>query len=215
MPMSFYGVEWDPKVGSYRFDVGYDRDAVCGLDQRDVYVCERTPIQRVPLKSLSGRWLLDAYQGADRQERVHAYAAAVAQVETDAALALAARPTPAPDAPSAKPKTGRWQRKKQRRAIESERRQVMQRLEQALARELGALPYDQFDLQRLQAQVTRYDGPHFLRSFYFAEMNERHIRNRPEVRSGRGVSGGGRHRRDRVGEAQRPLRAQPVRRVHA
>jgi hypothetical protein len=33
--MSLYGVEWDMKVGSYRFDVGYDMHASCGLDQRD------------------------------------------------------------------------------------------------------------------------------------------------------------------------------------
>ena len=62
--MSFYGVEWDLTVDAYRFDVGYDRDAPCGLNQRSVYVCERIPIQRMPLESVSGQWLLDAYLDA-------------------------------------------------------------------------------------------------------------------------------------------------------
>jgi hypothetical protein len=113
--MSFYGVEWDLTVDAYQFDVGYDRDAPCGLNQRTVYVCERIPIQRVPLESVSGRWLLDAYLGADRDTRQRAYASAVAQVESDSAVALVAL---APDAPLLSKKTGRHRRRMQRRALE-------------------------------------------------------------------------------------------------
>jgi hypothetical protein len=113
--MGFYGVGWDMTVSPYRFDVGYDLHASCGLDQRDVYVCERTPIQRVPLTSVPGRWLLDAYLGSDREARERAYTAAVAVVEADATQALAA--LTALDAPSlTSKKTGRWRRKQQRRA---------------------------------------------------------------------------------------------------
>jgi hypothetical protein len=172
--MSFYGVEWDLTVDVYRFDVGYDRDAPCGLNQRSVYVCERIPIQRVPLESVSGRWLLDAYLGADHDTRQRAYAAAVAQVESESAVALAAL---APDTPLLSKETWRHRRRMQRRALEPERSQRLQRLERALAREFGALSYERFDLPRLQAHVTRYNHPRFLRSFYFAEVNARHIRN--------------------------------------
>jgi hypothetical protein len=179
--MSFYGVEWHMQMGGLRFEVGFDSGAACGLEEREICVRERTPIERIPLASIPGRWLLDAYVGDDRETRTGAYTAAVAQVEADYARALAelAAASPAPPAtatPSAR-KQGRRRRKEQRRPLQDTRRASLQRLEQTLTRDLAALGHERFDLQRLASHVTRLDGPRALRRFYFDEVNEPHLVN--------------------------------------
>ncbi len=176
--MTLYDVEWKAQYGPYRFEVWFDTGNECGLDQRDVYVRERTPIERVPLTFFPGRRLLAAYRGADRAAREAAFADAVAQVEAQFApafetLARAAAAQP----PAQQDKKQRRQREKQRRAAKREQQSAMQRLEQVLARELAVLPQNQFDLERLNEQVVRFDESRFLRSFYLEEVNEPHIRN--------------------------------------
>src|SRR5216683_6516852 len=88
--MSFYDVEFEMRLDDDRFEVWFDAGNECGLNQRDVYVCARTPIERVPLHSVSGRHLLRAYQGADRAARERAFAAAVTQLEAEFAPAVQA-----------------------------------------------------------------------------------------------------------------------------
>lgn len=177
--MTFHAVEWNAHYGPYRFEVWFDSGNECGLEQRDVYVRERTPIERVPLTSVPGRLLLTAYRGADRAAREVAFGEAVAQVEAQFAPALQ---TPAQASALAQPpaqqdKAQRRRKKKQRRAAQMEQGRAIQALVEALRKELAVLPREQFDLERLALQVERYDETRFLRSFYFDEVNESHIRN--------------------------------------
>jgi hypothetical protein len=184
--MTLYDMEWKVQHGAYRFEIWFDSGNECGLDQRDVFVRERTPIERVPLKSIPGRRLLAAYRGADRAAREAAFAEAVAQLEARFAPALQ---TPAQASASVQPhaqldKEQRRQRNRQRRHLQKQRHaarveqgQATQRLEEALRKELAALPQDQFDLEQLAYHVQRFDDGHFLRSFYFEEVNDAHIRN--------------------------------------
>jgi hypothetical protein len=53
----------------------------------------------------------------------------------------------------------------------------LKRLEKTLAQELCALDRGLFDLSKVQDQVQYTEHHHFLRSFYFDEVNDRYIHN--------------------------------------
>jgi hypothetical protein len=146
--MTISDVEWRLDVGPFQFEIWFDLGAACGLNQRDVWVRERLPIEQTPLNSLPGRVLLDAYSGADREERERAFAADVATVEAEYARAIEevnSTPPPLPAQGSAMPsssgaqerrselKRARRRRKQRRRAIEATRREGLLCLDQTLS----------------------------------------------------------------------------------
>lgn len=85
--MTLYGVEWTFTVGDYRFEIGFDSGNECGLDQRDVYVSRRVPIQPVDLALFTGSRLLAAYRGPDGEDRRRAFDDEVAQARSRAGAA--------------------------------------------------------------------------------------------------------------------------------
>lgn len=159
--MTLYGVEWTFKAGDYRFEIGFDSGNECGLDQRDVYVSERVPIQSIDLATLPGPQLLAAYRGSDGEERRRVFDAEMAQARTSHDQHVKAKANA---------------RRPRRQARQGER-QAIREVERALARQLSALPRDCFDLDQLASAVVRFENPRFLRAFYFEEVNESHIRN--------------------------------------
>lgn len=169
--MTLYGVEWTFTVGDYRFEIGFDSGNECGLDQRDVYVSRRVPIQSVDLALFTGSRLLAAYRGPDGEERRRAFDDEVAQAR---ARAQEPHATPHAQHASANAKSGA---KRLRREAHRRERQAVRQVEAALAQQLSALPRECFDLDQLAAGVARFEDPRPLRTFYFEEVNESHMRN--------------------------------------
>ena len=156
--MGIYGVEDDFWVDGYHFEVGFSNDNAVGLCQRDVTVGHRRKVEDLALSDFTGRQLLEAYTGHDRRGREQAFAD---QIESLRVSYKEARR--APHANST-------------RLLRHEKRDL-RRLEKTLAQELSALDPGLFDLSRVQDQVQHTDHDHFLRSFYFDEVNERYIHN--------------------------------------
>ena len=156
--MGIYGVEDDFWVDGYHFEVGFSNDNAVGLCQRDVTVGHRRKVEDLALGDFTGRQLLEAYTGPDRGGRQQAFAN---QIESLRASYKEERR--APHANST-------------RLLRHEKRDL-KRLEKTLAQELSALDRGLFDLSRVQDQVQHTDHDHFLRSFYFDEVNDRYIHN--------------------------------------
>ena len=156
--MGIYGVEDDFWVDGYHFEVGFSNDNAVGLCQRDVTVGYRRKVEDLALSDFAGRQLLEAYTGPDRRGREQAFAD---QIESIRASYKEARR--APHANST-------------RLLRHEKRDL-KRLEKALAQELSILDRGLFDLSRVQDQVQHTERGHFLRSFYFDEVNDRYIHN--------------------------------------
>jgi hypothetical protein len=156
--MGIYGVEDDFWVDGYHFEVGFSNDNAVGLCQRDVTVGHRRKVEDLALSDFTGRQLLEAYTGHDRRGRQQAFAD---QIESLRASYKEERR--APHANST-------------RLLRHEKRDL-RRLEKTLAQELSALDRGLFHLSRVQDQVQHTDHDHFLRSFYFDEVNDRYIHN--------------------------------------
>jgi hypothetical protein len=156
--MGIYGVEDDFWVDGYHFEVGFSNDNAVGLCQRDVTVGHRRKVEDLALSDFTGRQLLEAYTGPDRGGRQQAFAD---QIESLRASYKEERR--APHANST-------------RLLRHEKRDL-RRLEKTLAQELSALDRGLFHLSRVQDQVQHTDHDHFLRSFYFDEVNDRYIHN--------------------------------------
>ena len=156
--MGIYGVEDDFWVDGYHFEVGFSNDNAVGLCQRDVTVGYRRKVEDLALSDFTGRQLLEAYIGPDRGGREQAFAD---QIESLRSSYKEARR--APHANST-------------RLLRHEKRDL-KRLEKALAQELSILDRGLFDLSRVQDQVQHEEHAHFLRSFYFDEVNDRYIHN--------------------------------------
>ncbi|MGZ3646797.1 MAG: hypothetical protein ACXVCM_23435, partial [Ktedonobacteraceae bacterium] len=110
------------------------------------------------LSDFTGQQLLEAYTGPDRGERQQAFAN---QAEALRASYKEAR---------------RALHENSTRLLRHERRDL-KRLEKALAQELSVLDRGLFDLSRIQDQVQHTEHSHFLRSFFFDEVNDRYIYN--------------------------------------
>jgi hypothetical protein len=158
MAMGIYGVEDDFWVDGYHFEVGFSNDNAVGLCQRDVTVGYCRKVEDLELSDFTGRQLLEAYTGPDRGGRQQAFAD---QIESLRASYKESRR--APHANST-------------RLLRHEKRDL-KRLEKALAQELSILDRGLFDLSRVQDQVQHTEHDHFLRSFYFDEVNDRYIHN--------------------------------------
>jgi hypothetical protein len=158
MAMGIYGVEDDFWVDGYHFEVGFSNDNAVGHGPRDVTVGYRQKVEDLALSDFTGRQLLEAYTGPDRGGREQAFAD---QIESLRASYKEARR--APHANST-------------RLLRHEKRDL-KRLEKALAQELSILDRGLFDLSRVQDQVQHTERGHFLRSFYFDEVNDRYIHN--------------------------------------
>jgi len=156
--MGIYGVEEDFWVGAYHFEMSFSNDNAVGLCQRDVTVGYRTKVEDLALGDFTGLQLLEAYTGPDREGRQQAFAD---QIESLRASYKEARR--APHANST-------------RLLRHEKRDLM-RLEKTLAQDLSALDRGLFDLSKIQDQVQHTEHDHLLRSFYFAEVNDRYIHN--------------------------------------
>lgn len=156
--MSFYGIEEDFWIGNYRFEVYFSNDNAVGLGQRDISVARRKALEDLALTDLTGPQLLEAYIGPDQDVRKEAFAH---QIETLRTSYKEARR--APHANST-------------RLLRHEKRDL-KRLRKALAQELCALDRGHFDLSRVWDQVQCTEDDHFLRSFYFDEVNDRYIHN--------------------------------------
>jgi hypothetical protein len=158
MAMGIYGVEDDFWVDGYHFEVGFSNDNAVGHGPRDVTVGFRRKVEDLALSDFTGRQLLEAYAGPDRGGRDQTFAD---QIESLRASYKEARR--APHANST-------------RLLRHEKRDL-RRLEKALAQELSTLDRGLFDLSRVQDQVQHTEHGHFLRSFYFDEVNDRYIHN--------------------------------------
>lgn len=158
--MTFYGVEETLHYGQERFQVAFDSGNSCSLEQRDVFVIAPYDAEHMDLGQYRGRDLLAAYRGENAEARRAAYAEQAATLQHTNEEHRRADGLP------------NWRMQRQ------EKRQISA-LERALSDELRTLGRDMFDLQRLQAISSRYDkaSERFLRSFYFDEVNERHIHN--------------------------------------
>jgi hypothetical protein len=156
--MGIYGVEDDFWVDGYHFEVGFSNDNAVGLCQRDVEVGYRRKVEDLALSDFTGRQLLEAYTAPDRGGRDQSFAD---QIESLRASYKEARR--APHANST-------------RLLRHEKRDL-RRLEKTLAQELSTLDRGLFDLSRVQVQVQHTEHGHFLRSFYFDEVNDRYIHN--------------------------------------
>lgn len=156
--MSFYGIEEDFWIGHYRFEVYFSNDNAVGLCQRDISVAPRKALEDLALADLTGPQLLEAYTGPDQDVRKEAFAH---QIETLRASYKEARRAP---------------RANSTRLLRHEKRDL-KRLRKALAQELCALDRGRFDLSRVWDRVQCTEDDHFLRSFYFDEVNDRYIRN--------------------------------------
>src|SRR5215471_21454748 len=156
--MGIYGVEDDFWVDGYHFEVGFSNDNAVGLCQRDVTVGHRLKVEDLALSDFTGRQLLEAYTGTDREGLQLAFSD---QVESLRASYKEARR--APHANST-------------RLLRHEKRDL-KRLEKTLAQELSILDRGLFDLSRVQDQVQHTEHEHFLRSFFFDEVNDRYIYN--------------------------------------
>jgi hypothetical protein len=156
--MGIYGVEEDFWVDEYHFEVSFSNDNAVGLCQRDVTVGHRRKVEDLALTDFTGQQLLEAYTGPDRVQRQETFAH---QVESLRASYKEARR--APHANST-------------RLLRHEKGDL-KRLEKTLAQELSALDQSLFDLSRVQDQVQHTEHDHFLRSFFFEEVNDRYIHN--------------------------------------
>jgi hypothetical protein len=156
--MGIYGVEEDFWVDEYHFEVSFSNDNAVGLCQRDVTVGHRRKVEDLALSDFTGQQLLEAYTGPDRGGRQQAFAD---QIESLRASSKEARR--APHANST-------------RLLRHEKRDL-KRLEKTLAQELSTLDRGLFDLSRVQDQVQHTEFDHFLRSFFFDEVNDRYIHN--------------------------------------
>jgi hypothetical protein len=156
--MGIYGVEEDFWVGAYHFEVSFSNDNAVGLCQRDVTVGHRRQVEDLALGDFTGQQLLEAYTGPDRGERQQAFAD---QIESLRASYKEARRTPHANST---------------RLLRQEKRDL-RRLEKTLAQELSALDRGLFDLSRIHDQVQHTEHDHFLRSFFFDEVNDRYIYN--------------------------------------
>jgi len=156
--MSFYGIEEDFWIGDYRFEVYFSNDNAVGLFQRDISVARRKALEDLVLTDLTGPQLLEAYTGPDQDVRKEAFAH---RIETLRASYKEAR---------------RAHHANSNRLLRREKRDL-KRLGKALAQELCALDQRHFDLSRVWNQVQYTEGDHFLRSFYFDEVNDRYIHN--------------------------------------
>jgi hypothetical protein len=156
--MGIYGVEEDFWVDEYHFEVSSSNDNAVGLCQRDVTVGHRRQVEDLALSDFTGQQLLEAYTGPDRGGRQQAFAD---QIESLRASYKEARR--APHANST-------------RLLRQEKRDL-RRLEKTLAQELSILDRGLFDLSRVQGQVQHTEHDHFLRSFFFDEVNDRYIHN--------------------------------------
>jgi len=154
--MGIYGVEADFWVDAYHFEVSFSNDNAVGLCQRDVTVGYRRKVEDLALSDFTGQQLLEAYTGPDRGGRQDTFAD---QIESLRVSYKEARR--APHANST-------------RLLRHEKRDL-KRLEKALAQELSALDRGLFDLSGVQDQVQHTEHDHFLRSFYFDEVNDRSI----------------------------------------
>ena len=156
--MGIYCVEDDFWIDGYHFEVGFSNDNAVGHGPRDVTVGYRRKVEDLALSDFTGRQLLETYSGHDRGGREQSFAD---QIESLRASYKEARR--APHANST-------------RLLRHEKRDL-KRLEKALAQELSILDRGLFDLSRVQDQVQHTDRGHFLRSFYFDEVNDRYIHN--------------------------------------
>jgi hypothetical protein len=156
--MGIYGVEDDFWFGEYQFEVSFSNDNAVGLCQRDITVAYRRKVEDLALSDFTGQQLLEAYTGPDRGGRQQAFAnqaEALRASYKEARRALHANST---------------------RLLRHERRDL-KRLEKAPAQELSVLDRGLFDLSRIQDQVQHTEHSHFLRSFFFDEVNDRYIYN--------------------------------------
>src|SRR5258708_3988878 len=156
--MGIYGIEEDFWIGDYHFEVYFSNDNAVGLCQRDISVAQRKALEDLALTDLTGPQLLEAYHGPDQDVRKEAFAYGLEALRTSYKEARRA-----PHANST-------------RLLRHEKRDL-KRLEKALAQELCVLDRSHFDLSRVWGQVQRAEGDHFLRSFYFDEVNDRYIHN--------------------------------------
>lgn len=158
--MTIYDIEWSFTEGDYRFQVWFDSGNLCAFHQRDVYVSQLLPSEQIALGAFSGPELLAAYQGADRTAREETFAAEVARVHAQNV------------AESGASRSAAAQKRRKR-----QQRQDLDRLERNLSTELRALPREAFNLAQLHKASRQWDDGRFLRSFYYDEVNDRHIRN--------------------------------------
>lgn len=156
--MGIYGLEEEFWVNEYHFEVSFSSDNDVGLCQRDVLVGHRRNVEDLALTDFAGVQLLKAYEGPDRVMRQEAFAH---QVESLRASYKEARQAPHANS---------------NRLLRQEKKDL-KRLEKTLAQELCALDRHLFDLSKIQDQVRITEHDHFLRSFYFDEVNDRYIRN--------------------------------------
>jgi hypothetical protein len=156
--MGMYGVEEEFWVDEYHFEVSFSSDNAVGLCQQDVAVGHRRKVEDLALAEFTGLQLLEAYDGPDRVMRQETFAQ---QIELLRASSKEARR--APHANST-------------RLLRHDKKDL-KRLEKTLAQELSALDRSLFDLSRVQDQVQHTEHHHFLRSFYFDEVNDRYIHN--------------------------------------
>jgi len=154
--MGIYGIEEDFWVDEYHFEVSFSNDNAVGLCQRDVTVGHRRKVEDLALSDFTGQQLLEAYSGPDRGGRQQALAD---QIESLRASYKEARR--APHANST-------------RLLRHEKRDL-KRLEKTLAQELSTLDRGLFELSRVQGQIQHTEHDHFLRSFFFDEVNDRYI----------------------------------------
>src|SRR6266566_8045647 len=154
--MGIYGIEEDFWVDEYHFEVSFSNDNAVGLCQRDVTVGHRRQVEDLALSDFTGQQLLEAYTGPDRGGRQEAFAD---QIESLRASYKEARR--APHANST-------------RLLRHEKRDL-KRLEKTLAQELSTLDRGLFELSRVQGQIQHTEHDHFLRSFFFDEVNDRYI----------------------------------------
>ncbi len=163
--MSIYGTEEKLNIGNYQFEVIYDSGNGCGLDQRDVWVAERTPFEIVALREIPVKHLLTAYCGMNQTilegKQQLEEANQQFQILRDG------------EHTQLKFRERRLQQKELRKAVRAQ----ITAIEQALHLQLRQEPLESYDRQLLEKHYALFGENSFLRSFYFDEVTKHYILN--------------------------------------
>jgi hypothetical protein len=164
--------------GNYKFDVELDTGSETGANQLTIWGAEKLNIDTVPLKQFGVAQLLNALIEPERA-RLHAKLEEeklACQQSFELEIASLQRPYTVPGEKQGQKIPEKVKRKA--RKLREQMKAARPRLEVEFARrELWSLDRQWFDRDTLQAQSRVYSEVFFLRTFYFEEANDPHIRN--------------------------------------
>src|SRR5258706_117712 len=164
--------------GNYKFDVELDTGSETGANQLTIWVAEKLNIDTVPLKQFGVAHLLNALIEPERA-RLHVKLEEeklACQRSFELEIASLQRPYTVSGEKQGQKIPEKVKRKA--RKLREQMKAARPRLEVEFARrELWSLDRQWFDRDTLQAQSRVYSEVFFLRTFYFEEANDPHIRN--------------------------------------